>query len=178
LNIVNKKSNRIFNKIDPSKISVPQKVKELLGDEISTTNVNNTKETALTAVLKFIYSYTIRHKGNSLEVLYLIRPLLYLSSMTYFGKKSIYPLIISAVIDIATMTYKRNTNKFTQSKVYFFESSFRISSLSVYLLREPIFSLITKPYLLKLLKILRIPQTIVNLVLDLLTYYTNIYFIL
>jgi hypothetical protein len=153
-------------------------MQDLLLEQVSKVSVKPSSQNALTSLLRFIYTYALRNKTNWVELLYLLRPILYLSSMIYFGKKSIYPLIVSIIIDAITMKVQKSHSTFTESKIYYSEMMYRMNGLGTYLLREPIFSIITKPFIHKLLRILRLPQSLVDLALEMLTYYTNIYFIL
>lgn len=101
--------------------------------------------------------------------------------MTMFKRKSFIPLLINIVIDIIILRFKNKTDgnvNFEHQKIFSSEYMHRLGRMTIYLLREPIFSLITKPFIKKLLKILRIPKFIADLVMVLLSYYTNIYFIL
>ena len=98
--------------------------------------------------------------------------------MLFFGKKSIYPLILNSIIDILILNIKKKPGLFSQQSIYASEFYYRVGRLSIYLLREPIYSVITKPFIQKLLRIIRIPASIINIIIDLLTYYTNFYFIL
>jgi len=116
--------------------------------------------------------------GNFVELLYIIRPLLYLVLMSVFKKKSFVPFIFNVLIDAIILKIKRKEKLFDNQKTYFQEYKYRISRLSVYLLRAPIFSLITKPFIKKILKVFRVPTFLVDLVMSLLTYYSNIHFIL
>jgi len=96
-----------------------------------------------------------------------------------FGKKSFIPLFINMAIDLIILKCKKRPNeKFMQQKIYFYEYAYRYGRLSVYLLREPIFSIITKPFLEKILKTFRFSERIINFLLRILTYFTKCYYIL
>jgi hypothetical protein len=132
----------------------------------------------ISSYLKFFKIFLI-NKSNIVEILYILRPLIYLSSMIFTNKKSFIPLLINLIIDLIILkSKKRSEHNFEQQKAYHSEYIYRMGRLAVYFLREPIYSLITKPFIRKLLKILRIPKFIVDIVIVLLAYYTNVYFIL
>jgi len=83
------------------------------------------------------------------------------------------------MIDIIILrTKKRSNEKFMQQKIYFHEYAYRYGRISVYLLREPIFSLITKPIIEKILKTFRFSEKIINFLIRILTYFTKCYYIL
>lgn len=115
---------------------------------------------------------------NLVELLYIIRPLLYLILMSVFKKKSFVPFFVNVLIDAIILKVKRKEEQYENQKIYFQEYKYRVGRLGIYLLREPIFSLITKPFIKKILKVFRLPTFVVDLVLNMLSYYSNIYFIL
>jgi hypothetical protein len=140
-------------------------------------NKNKSKNENKMSFIKFIFSYLIKLE-NFVEILYILRPLIYLSLMIIFGKKSLIPLIINIVMDIIILKIKRKEKKFMEQKVYTFENAYRFGQLGVYLLREPIFSLITLPFLRKILRILRLSNIFDNMLVRLLSYYTYLHFTL
>jgi len=110
---------------------------------------------------------------------YILRPVVYFGSIMVFGKNSFVPLLINLAIDIIVLrTKKRPNEKFMQQKIYFHEYAFRYGRLSVYLLREPIFSIITRPFIEKILKTLRFSEKIISFLLRVLSYFTKCYYIL
>lgn len=113
------------------------------------------------------------------ELFYILRPIIYFGSIMAFGKNSFIPLFINLVIDVIVLrTKKRPNEKFMQQKIYFHEYAYRYGRLSVYLLREPIFSIITKPFIEKILKTFRFSERIINFLIRVLTYFTKCYYIL
>lgn len=96
-----------------------------------------------------------------------------------FGKQSFIPLLFNMIIDLIVLKYKKRPNeKFMQQKIYFYEYAYRYGRLSIYFLREPIFSIITKPLLEKILKTFRFSERIINFLIRILTYFTKCYYIL
>jgi len=113
------------------------------------------------------------------ELLYILRPFIYFSLIYFFGKKSFIPLLINMAIESFILKFsERKDEKFMQQKIYFYEYKYRFSRLTIYLLREPIFSYVTKPFLEKFLKTLRLPDKFVNFFLNVLDYFTKFYYIL
>ena len=113
------------------------------------------------------------------EILYILRPLIYFTLIYFFGKKSFIPLIVNIAIESFILKCnERKDEKFMQQKIYFYEYKYRFSRLSIYLLREPIFSLFTRPFLEKFLKTLRLPDKIVNFLMNVLEYFTKFYYVL
>lgn len=127
--------------------------------------------------LQFLLKYIAR-KENIVELLYLIRPALYMLLMLIFGKRSFVPLIVNIVMDIIILKVKRRETRFTEQKVYSYEYLYRFGQIYIYFLREPIYSLITKPFLRKLLRIFRLGKFFDNILVRFLSYFTNLYFIL
>ncbi len=127
--------------------------------------------------LKFFQFYC-RENINIVEIIYLLRPLIYLTTMIIFKKKSFVPLLFNVLMDFIILKVERKEKRFEGQRAYYCEYAYRLSRISIYLLREPIFSFLTKPFVRKLMKILRLPSFITNLVMVLLSYYTNLYFIL
>lgn len=115
---------------------------------------------------------------NFVELLYILKPLIYLVLMSVFKRKSFVPLIVNVIIDAIIFKIKRKEEHFENQKIYFQEYKYRVGRLGVYLLRQPIFSLITKPFIKKILKVFRVPIFMSDLIMNLLSYYSNIYFIL
>jgi hypothetical protein len=113
------------------------------------------------------------------ELLYILRPVIYFAFIVIFGKQSFIPLFVNIAIDLIILkTKKRSNEKFMQQKIYYYEYAYRYGRLSVYLLREPIFSLITKPFIEKILKTFRFSERIINILIRILTYFTKCYYIL
>ncbi len=113
------------------------------------------------------------------EILYILRPFIYFSLIYFMGKKSFIPLLINLAIESFILKFnERKDEKFMQQKIYFYEYKYRFSRLTIYLLREPIFSLVTKPFLEKFFKTLRLPDKFVNFFIGLLEYFTKFYYIL
>lgn len=176
----NKKSSCIFKTTD--KITIPNKISDLLKESRAESNKLlpskiNESSPGSKSLFKFLISYA-QSSRNLIEILSLLRPLIYLSTMIIFKKRSFIPLLINMLIDFIVLSYKRHDDNFSQQKAFTHEYIYRIGRLGIYFLRQPIFSLITKPFIKKLLRVLRIPTVIVELISNLLSYYTNLYFIL
>lgn len=168
--------------LSTDKIDIPNKVIQLINKEHK--EQVEEKESVKSLIFKnikeyfeFLKNYIVKN-GNFIEILYILRPLIYLSSMIIFKKKSFVPLIINMILDFIILKFERKEKTFENQRAYFYEYTYRLGRLSVYLLRNPIFSFFTKPFVRKLMKILRLPDFITNIVMLLLSYYTNIYYIL
>ena len=112
------------------------------------------------------------------EMLYLLRPIIYLTLLSIFRNNKIIPLIINIIIDIVIQSNFRNFGlTFLSQKVLYLEMKFRNKNFFVYLFREPIFSYIIIPLITKTFQILHIPNFIVNIVLDIMENFSNISFI-
>lgn len=191
--IENKKSQKMRS--TTNKIEIPSKVLEKLKEnlieisdyEIKNLNsviVNESPRSMYGKIKETIYEYLNFFKNylgikiNFIELLYILKPFIYLSLMICFDKKNFIPLLVNAVIDILILSIKRHEENFNQQKIYTYEYIFRMGRLGVYFLREPIFSMITSPFIKKILKIIRVPNFIVDIIMNLLSYYTNLNFIL
>ena len=120
------------------------------------------------------------------EILYLLRPIVYLTLLSIFRNNKIIPLIINIIIDIviyfSRMKISQNNFRnfgltFLSQKIHYLEMKFRNKHFFVYLFREPIFSYIIIPLITKTFQILHIPNFIVNIVLDIMENFSNISFI-
>ena len=109
------------------------------------------------------------------EILYLIRPVIYLTLLSIFKNNKIIPLIINVIIDIVIYFSRIELNEnnfrnfglnFLTQKIHYLEMKFRTKNLFIYLFREPIFSFIVMPLIQKVFKILHIPNFISGTVLD------------
>ena len=120
------------------------------------------------------------------EILYLLRPIIYLTLLSIFRNNKIIPLIINIIIDIviyfSRMKISQNNFRnfgltFLSQKVHYLEMKFRNKNFFAYLFREPIFSYIIIPLIIKTFKILHIPNFIVSIILDIMENFSNISFI-
>ena len=96
------------------------------------------------------------------EILYLIRPAIYISLLMIFKNNKIIPLIINIIIDIVIFLTRMDINKnnykkykinFLIQKIYFLEIKQRTKNFFIYLLREPIYTNITIPLIKNILPI-------------------------
>jgi hypothetical protein len=164
------------------KIELPPKILELL--EKHKKEIVEEKKGKMENLYDEFFNYWsffkmyVGKRINLIELLYILRPLIYLSTLIAFNKKSFAPLIINLIMDFIILKVERKEKSFEGQRAYFCEYSYRIGRLAVYLLRDPIYSFLTKPFVRKLMKILRLPTFITNIVMLLLSYYTNLYFIL
>lgn len=118
-------------------------------------------------------------KSFYVEFLYVLRPVVYFSLMIKLGKNSFIPLLVNVVMDLVVLKINKRTNeKFMQQKIYSSEYSYRYGRLAIYLLREPIFSMITKPAIEKILKLFRFSERITNFLINILNYFTKFYYVL
>ena len=116
------------------------------------------------------------------EILYLLRPVIYLTLLAMFKNNKIIPLIINIVLDIVIYFSRIEINKnnfknyafnFLVQKIHFLEMQFRNKNFFIYLFREPIFSFIILPLIKKIFIILHIPNFIVEVILDIMENFSN-----
>jgi len=126
---------------------------------------------------RFLFRYLSKYQ-NLIEILNLVRPLIYLGMLMVFKQKSYLPLIVSLIVDIIILKFYRKEEKFVQQKIFSFEYNRRYFGLFFYIMREPIFSNFTKPLVKGFLSKIWISPWIIDLILNLLSYFTNFYYIL
>ena len=116
------------------------------------------------------------------EILYLLRPVIYLTLLAIFKDNKVIPLIINLVLDIviyfSRIEINRNNFKnyglnFLTQKIHYLEIKFRNKNFFVYLFREPIFSFIIIPLINKIFNILHMPNFIVKIILDIMENFSN-----
>jgi len=99
-----------------------------------------------------------------IELLYLIRPVAYVVLLLAFKKNPKISFFTSLAFDLLIFSKEAKVNGFKQQKLSYYESKYRKFKLYAYLLRDPVYSSIVKPILDKMLKLLRIPQTAINII--------------
>ena len=120
------------------------------------------------------------------EILYLIRPIIYISLLIIFNDNKIIPFIINIVMDIVIYFSRIEINKenyknfginFLTQKIHFLEMHFRNKNYFVYLFREPLFSYIIMPLTQKIFNFLPIPKFIVNIIMNILENFSSFTYI-
>ena len=120
------------------------------------------------------------------EILYLIRPIIYISLLIIFNDNKIIPFIINIVMDIVIYFSRIEINKenyknfginFLTQKIHFLEMHFRNKNYFVYLFREPLFSYIIMPLTQKIFNFLPIPKFIVNIIMNILENFSSFSYI-
>ena len=182
--IKNKKSKEMFKPIS-SKFLIPEKIlkeankksnskltfkednKECI-IKVDHTAEDKNKENQENVVLLILSM--LRQKESRKELLFIIKPLVYLLSIFQFSKDSTYPTIIIFILDILTKGKRTNNLEGTFSQKYLFnlEQAKRSSKYVIYLLRNPIFSYFTKPILQKLFSIIRLSDSFSSSIIGLL----------
>ncbi len=152
-----------------------KKEKSKSNGEVSLSGLSNGDKIGL---IRFISKYLTNFQ-NLVEIINLIRPLAYLGFLMYFKQKSYVPIIASLILDLIVLKFYRKEEKFIQQKIFSYEYSSRLFSFYfIYFLREPIYSKFTKPFLRTILSKMWLSSWIVEFLLNLLTYFTNFYYIL
>ena len=120
------------------------------------------------------------------EILYLIRPIIYISLLIIFNDNKIIPFIINIVMDIVIYFSRIEINKenyknfginFLTQKIHFLEMHLRNKNYFVYLFREPLFSYIIMPLTQKIFNFLPIPKFIVNIIMNILENFSSFTYI-
>ena len=119
------------------------------------------------------------------ELLYLIRPVIYLTLLAMFKDNETIPLLINILIDIVIYlsrleinTQKNKDDKkvrlnFLLQKVHYLEMKMRNKNYFMYLFREPIYSSFFRPLINNVLKILHLPICIMEFIFSFLDKYIN-----
>lgn len=159
LNELNKKSN--------SKLTFKEDNKDCI-IKIDHIAEERSKQNDGNAVL-LIFSM-LRQKESRKELLFIIKPLVYLLSIFHFSRDSSYPTIINIILDILTKGKRTNNLEGTFSQKYLFnlEQAKRSSKYVIYLLRNPIFSYFTKPILKKIFSTIRLSDSFSSSIIGLL----------
>ena len=120
------------------------------------------------------------------EIIYLLRPVIYITLLILFKDNKIIPLIINIILDIVIYFSRREINKenykkfelnFLTQKIHYLEMKYRNKNLFVYLFREPIFSYIILPLTEKIFNFLPIPNFIVRILMNILENYSSFTYI-
>jgi len=179
-----KKSHRNYN-VTTNLIKIPEKIL----NKINKNDVNSTDDSI--KLNKLDHQVQMQNTTDHIKVdnkqefynkvkefLYLIRPVIYLSTLICFKKNKLIPLVVSMVIEYMYMDSKGyKGNNFSKQKIYYAEHLYRQRRLLLYLLREPIFSYVTLPSVKKVLSFIRLPETIIRWVEEILKYFTKLYYI-
>ena len=184
--IKSKKSNKRYNVTTNSLIKIPEKItmklpKNDANSTIDSINVNlnvNADNSTVIVQQKSIYNRLLEFLSNYKELLYLFRPVIYMASLICFKKNKFVPLLINLTIDFVVLRNNNFTGKFSKQKIFHSENLYRVRQMVFYLLREPIFSSITLPFVKKLLSFLRFPDRLVGLIINFLEYFSKLYYIL
>ena len=116
------------------------------------------------------------------EILYLLRPIIYLTLLSLFKENKKIPLIINIILDIVIYfsrivinanNFKNYGFNFLIQKIHFLEMKSRNKHIFVYLFREPIFSFIIIPLIQKIFNIIQLPNFIVKTILDIMENLSN-----
>ena len=177
------KHNNINNSILPinGNLYLPIKVKinnnkyknKFFNNNIINVNKNNQ------IIFKNKYINKIHFVG---EILFLLRPVIYLTLLSIFKENKIIPLIVNIILDIIIYFSRIEINKnnfknygynFLIQKVNYLEMKSRNNKYFIYLFREPVFSFVIIPLIQKIFNILHIPNFIVKTILDFLENFSN-----
>ena len=116
------------------------------------------------------------------EIIYLLRPVIYITLLIIFKDNKIIPLIVNIILDIIIYfsrleinkdNYKKFKLNFLLQKINYLEMKFRNKHFFAYIFREPIFSYIIIPLTEKIFNILPIPNFIVRIIMNILDNYSS-----
>ena len=185
--IINNNSNDIDNVIFPIQGNLFLPINEKINNNSYKNNfindIINQDNQNQNSLNNIKYINKVHYVG---EILYLLRPIIYLTLLSIFRNNKIIPLIINIIIDIVIYFSRIKINQnnfknygltFLSQKVHYLEMQFRNKNFFVYLFREPIFSCIIIPLMAKTFKMLHIPDFIVSIILDIMENFSNISFI-
>ena len=120
------------------------------------------------------------------EIIYLLRPAIYITLLIIFKDNKIIALIINIILDIVIYFSRMEINKenyknfklnFLTQKIHNLEMQFRNKSYFVYIFREPIFSYFVMPLTEKVLNFLPIPNFIIKMIMSILENFSSFTYI-
>ena len=119
---------------------------------------------------KIIPSLTLNQMG---EIIYLLKPIIRLTVLSYFKNNDIICLFTNFILDGIIFLWKIDITSFTfrKKKAYYLENRFRKKNLFFYALREPIYSKVVKPLILKIFNIIHLPNLLCSIINDILEYH-------
>jgi hypothetical protein len=148
-------------------------------------NNNKYKNKFINDLISDNNEFTIITKNNKYyigEIIYLLRPVIYITLLIIFKDNKIIPLIINIILDIIIYfsrleinkdNYKKFKLNFLLQKINYLEMKFRNKHFFAYIFREPIFSYIIIPLTEKIFNILPIPNFIVRIIMNILDNYSS-----
>ena len=178
-NIINSNDmNNIDNMIFPIQGNLFLPIKEKI-------NNNKYKNKFINDLIADNNEFAIIKKNNKYyigEILYLLRPVIYITLLIIFKDNKIIALIINIILDIVIYFSRMEINKenyknfklnFLTQKIHNLEMQFRNKCYFVYIFREPIFSNFILPLTKKILNFLPIPNFIVNMMMNILDNFSS-----
>ena len=182
-NIINSNDeNNINNIILPIQGNLFLPIKEKI-------NNNKYKNKFINDLISDNNEFAIISKNNKYyigEIIYLLRPVIYITLLIVFKDNKIIALIINIILDIVIYFSRMEINKenyknfklnFLTQKIHNLEMQFRNKSFFVYIFREPIFSNFIIPLTEKILNFLPIPNFIVKMVMSILDNFSSFTYI-
>ena len=182
-NIINSNDvNNIDNMIFPIQGNLFLPIKEKI-------NNNKYKNKFINDLIADNNEFAIIKKNNKYyigEIIYLLRPVIYITLLIIFKDNKIIALIINIILDIVIYFSRMEINKenyknfklnFLTQKIHNLEMQFRNKSFFVYIFREPIFSNFIMPLTEKILNFLPIPNFIVKMVMSILDNFSSFTYI-
>jgi hypothetical protein len=133
-------------------------------------NINSKTSSNKPNLIIFIFS-VLRSTENVKELIYLIKPLIYLLNISKFGRNSSLPFICNLIFDLI-INKGKNSNQiegsFSQKYLYNLELTLRKSKYLIYLARNPILSKITIPIIKRILGFFRLSDSFIESVVKIL----------
>ena len=113
------------------------------------------------------------------EFVYILKPIIYMTLYVTLRDNPLIAMSVNAILDFIVFIFQNNKKKFPFSilKAYKNEMFFRKRKLLMYLLRKPIFEHFTMPFLIKIFTLIKLPNIVVQLLLQIINYYQYISYI-
>lgn len=156
-------SNEVKQKFDLSKIESSDGLNSN-GNSQSIVNISHSKPNITVQnniesneILTFLLK-NLRETENIKELIYLIKPLFYLILIGKYSRTSSFPTLVLFLIDLLLKgkNFNRIEGTFTQKYVFSLEQLSRSSSYLLYLIRYPLVSYLTVPFIKFVLGIFRL----------------------
>ena len=113
------------------------------------------------------------------EIVYILKPIIYMTLYVTLRNNPGISMIVNAILDFIVFIFQKKTKNltFSISKAYKNEMFFRKRKLLMYLLRKPIFDNFTMPFIIKIFTIIKLPNIVVQFILQIINYYQLISYI-
>jgi hypothetical protein len=107
------------------------------------------------------------------EIIYLLKPVICITILTFYKNNNIIYLFISIILDIIIFFWKIDISDFSfrKKKIFYFENKLKKVNLLFYIVKEPIYSKFIKPIICKIFNFIHLPNLLSSIIIEYLEYY-------